>query len=117
MLNKDFYQQFSLWVGANVRAWPGIITKKDWLRSIRKAQGMKGKELAEKLGVSAARVSMMEQDEAKGALTLNTLEKAAAALDCELAYLLIPKQSLQQGNVKGAASKPRVKILPQRSER
>ncbi|MDA0337488.1 MAG: transcriptional regulator [bacterium] len=35
----------------------------------------------------------IEQAEAKGTITLNSLEKAAQALDCRLIYALVPKQS------------------------
>ena len=115
MSYQEFYQKLGLWVSANIRAWPEIIEKKDWLRSVRKAQGIKRIELAEKLGVSPARVSMMERDEDKGTLTLKSLERAAQALDCELVYLFIPKKSLQRP-LDLSDKKPRMKILPGSSE-
>jgi transcriptional regulator with XRE-family HTH domain len=34
----------------------------DWIRSMRKKQGLKGFQLAERLQVSAARVSVLEKD-------------------------------------------------------
>ena len=114
MNHKVFYQRFGVWVAANVRAWPELIEKNDWLRSARKAQGLKGVELAKKLGVSPARVSVIERDEANGTLTLNTMESTAQALDCELVYLLIPKKSLQQSSLQ-SDQKPRMKILPESS--
>ena len=114
MNNKDFYQKFGVWVSSNVRAWPEILRKKDWLRSARQAQGIKGLELADKLGISAARVSMIERDEEKGSLTLNSLERAAHALVCELVYMLIPKQSMRQ-TTGPSENKPRIKILPESS--
>ena len=45
----------------------------------------------------------MEQGEVKGAITLNSLEKAAQALDCRLVYALVPQHSLED-TVKERAS-------------
>ena len=41
-------------------------------------------------------VVAIEQAESKGSITLNSLEKAAQALDCRLVYALVPGQSLEQ---------------------
>ena len=42
---------------------------KGWLRSIREALGMSGKQLGERIGVSQPRVVKMEKDELSGGLT------------------------------------------------
>ena len=52
----------------------------DWIRSMRKKQGIKGFQLAERMNVSAARVSVLEKDEIRGAVTLKMMEKAARAM-------------------------------------
>lgn len=57
---------------------------------------MTGEQLARRLGTNKQRISRMEQDESHGRLTLHTLRKAAAALDCTLVYGLVPKQSLEK---------------------
>jgi len=57
---------------------------KGWLRSIREALGMSGKQLGERIGVSQPRVVQMEKDELSGALTLKTLRQVAEAMDCML---------------------------------
>ena len=111
MDHKGYYQRLEVWVRANLRAWPELSLKTDWLRSARVAQSIKGRELAERLGVSPARVSMMERDEEKGTLTLNSMRKAAEALDCELVYLLIPKKSLKTPSML-SDQKPRMKVVP-----
>ena len=70
------------------------LPPKGWLRAVRDALGMNGRQFADRLGVSPVRVSRMESDELAGALSLNTLRKAADALDCKLVYGLVPITSL-----------------------
>jgi predicted DNA-binding mobile mystery protein A len=67
---------------------------KGWLRAVRDALGMNGRQFAARLGVSPVRITRLESDEVAGALSLNTLRNAAEALDCVLVYGLMPKTSL-----------------------
>jgi len=69
---------------------------KGWLRSIREALGMSGKQLGERLGVSQPRVVQLEKDEISGALTLKTLRQAAEALDCMFVFAVVPRTSLNE---------------------
>ena len=69
---------------------------KGWLRSIREALGMSGRQLADRIGVSQPRVVQMEKDELSGALTLKTLRQAAEAMDCVFVYALVPRTSLEK---------------------
>ena len=66
-----------------------------WLKAIREALGMTTAQLGRRLGVVQSRVVAIEQAEAKGTITLNSLEKAAQALDCHLVYALVPRQPLE----------------------
>lgn len=67
-----------------------------WIATIREALGMSAAQLAERLGVSRAAVYKLEQREKGRNVTLKQLDKAAEALDCEVRYTLVPKQSLEQ---------------------
>ena len=69
---------------------------KGWLRSIREALGMSGKQLGERIGVSQPRVVQMEKDELGGALTLKTMRQVAEAMDCMFVYALLPRTSLEK---------------------
>lgn len=66
--------------------------KKGWIQLLRSALGMSTRSLAERCGLSQSRISLIEKGEIEGSLTLNTLEKIAEGLDCELVYFLQPKQ-------------------------
>jgi len=67
-----------------------------WLRAIRQALGMTTRQLAAKVGVTQAAVVDAERNEAKGDITLATLKRYAAALDCELVYALVPERPLEE---------------------
>ncbi len=61
-----------------------------WLRAIRQALGMTTRQLARNVRVSRASVSEAERAESRSDITLTTLRRHAAALDCELVYVLLP---------------------------
>ena len=67
---------------------------KGWLRAIREALGMSGKQFAQRLDVSPPRVTALEKDELNGAVSLKTMRQAAEALDCVFVYAVIPRESL-----------------------
>jgi predicted DNA-binding mobile mystery protein A len=69
--------------------------RKGWIRAIRTALGMNGRQLADRLQVSSARITRLEQDELSGAVTLKTMQKTAEALDCVFVYGVVPKTSLE----------------------
>ncbi len=69
---------------------------KGWLRAIRDALGMSGKQLANRLKVSQPRIPRLEQDEVAGAVTLKTMRQAAEALDCIFVYAVVPRSSLEE---------------------
>jgi predicted DNA-binding mobile mystery protein A len=68
---------------------------KGWIRAIRDAMGMSGVQLARRLGVRPQTVEAIEKSEAAGSIQLNTLRRAAEALDCTLVYALVPKTPLE----------------------
>ena len=65
-----------------------------WIRTVRKALGMSGPQLARRLGVSRARISTLELSEVDGAVTLRTMEEAAEAMGCRFVYAVVPKTSI-----------------------
>jgi predicted DNA-binding mobile mystery protein A len=72
------------------------LPAKGWIRAVREALGMSGKQLAGRLQVSQPRVFKLEQDEPAGALTLRTMRQVAEALDCVFVYALVPRSSLEE---------------------
>ena len=66
-----------------------------WIRAIREALGMTSTQFGKRLGVSQPTALGFEKSEARKGITLETLERAANALDCRLVYALVPKNSLE----------------------
>lgn len=66
-----------------------------WVKAIREALGMTTTQLARRLGVTQPRIIALEKAETSGALTLETLARAAEALDCQLVYALVPRKPLE----------------------
>lgn len=53
-------------------------------------------QLGRRMGVSQSRAVAIEQAETRSSITLETLERAARALDCELVYALVPRRPLDE---------------------
>jgi predicted DNA-binding mobile mystery protein A len=65
-----------------------------WIRAVRSALGMSAADLAARLHVTAATVSDIERSESDRRIRLDTLERAAKAMGCDLVYALIPRDGL-----------------------
>lgn len=66
-----------------------------WVKAIRDALGMTAAQLAERIGVTRPRVHEIEKSEITGSITLESLERAARALDCKLVYAFVPRAPLE----------------------
>ncbi len=67
-----------------------------WVRAIREGLGMSATQLAARLGVIRQSVEAYERSEARGRITLESLNKIAEALDCRLVYALVPVKPLEE---------------------
>lgn len=67
-----------------------------WIRAIREALGMPAAFLAKRLGLVPSTVLRLETSEADDTITLGSLRRVAEALDCELQYALVPRQTIAQ---------------------
>jgi predicted DNA-binding mobile mystery protein A len=66
-----------------------------WIRAIREALGMSSVQFAHRMGIKQPTALGIEQSEAKGNIQLDTLRRAAEALDCALVYMLVPNKPLR----------------------
>jgi predicted DNA-binding mobile mystery protein A len=62
-----------------------------WLRKVRRALGVRVTDMARELGVNKSVIHRLEQSEEKKAISLNSMEKAAGAMDCKLVYAIVPR--------------------------
>lgn len=81
------------------RAMPAATTfrvpKHGWIRSIREALGMTASDLGERLGVAPQTVLSLEKSEIAGRARMDSLKRAAEAMDCSLVYAFLPNSSLE----------------------
>ena len=82
---------------------PLTVPAEGWIRAVRLQQNLQGKQLAKRMRVSPARISVLEKDERRGAVTLKMMQRAAEALDCRFVYALVPKPTPQK-------AKPRIRL-------
>ncbi len=79
---------------------PGLrslpIPKRGWIAEVRDALGMTTRQLAHRLGTAQQSVIDLQRSEVRGTISLNSLGKAADALDCELVYALVPRESFER---------------------
>lgn len=80
---------------SNSRAFPRMkdttVPRTGWVREIRTALGLSQSQLARRAGVSRATVQQMERAEAQRRITLASLDKLAAAMDCQVAVAILPR--------------------------
>ena len=66
-----------------------------WVAAIREALGMTGRQFAARLGVSPSGVTHLEARERNDTITLAALRRAAAALNCDLVYAIVPRGAMK----------------------
>ena len=62
-----------------------------WVRAVRGALGMSSRQLADLMGVAQSTVYQLENREAEKKVTLESLDRAANAMECKLIYAFVPK--------------------------
>ena len=67
-----------------------------WVRAIREALGMSAADLADRMGTAETSVLSLERNEVTRRAQLDTLERAANALGCDLVYAIVPRRPLEQ---------------------
>ena len=64
--------------------------------TLRRALGMSTFDLASRMGLSASRVKQLERAETDGSIRLSQLRRLAGALGCQLQYVILPRESLEE---------------------
>ena len=67
-----------------------------WVRTLRDALGMTSGDLARRMGVHQSRVPAIERGERERTIKLDTLSRAADAMNCDLVYVLVPRTGLDE---------------------
>ncbi len=74
-----------------------VIPSKGWINTFRNSLKMSLRQLGDRLHISPQSVKEIEEREANGTITLNSLRDAANAMDMKLVYGFVSKhESLEQ---------------------
>jgi len=82
-----------------------VVPHRGWISEVRRIIGMRGDQLAARMHITQSTVSELERAEADGAITLNSLRRAAAAMNCRLTYAFIPEERSFEQLVRSRATK------------
>ncbi|MBY0544807.1 MAG: mobile mystery protein A [Gammaproteobacteria bacterium] len=89
-------RQFNEWQAINAKY---KRPRAGWVKTIRAALSLTTEQLASRIGVKGGRISQLEKAEVEDAVTLRALREVGEALNCELVYALVPKNSLTLSNI------------------
>jgi predicted DNA-binding mobile mystery protein A len=87
-----------------------LPSSEGWLKTVRKALGMSGSQLANRLGVTKGRVSQAESAELTGSATLKSMHNMAQAMDCRFVYAVIPEKEIESMIKDRAVSKAKAQV-------
>lgn len=62
-----------------------------WIRQVRESLGMTLNKLGSACGVSTSTIAQLEQREVTGHISVESLRRAAEAMNCEFTYSFVPK--------------------------
>jgi len=65
-----------------------------WIRTIRESLRMTQSQLAREMGISQPTLNQIEASELKGRVQLDSMKRAADALNCDFVYALVPRRPL-----------------------
>lgn len=71
------------------------VPREGWVRTVRKALGMTGTQLAKRLGVTKAAVYQAERRELDGEVTIKHMQSLANGLGCRFVYAIVPDTSVE----------------------
>lgn len=87
------------------------MPQKGWIRLLRQTLKISLRQVSDKMGMTPQGVRDIENREEEGAITLNTLQAAANALDMKLVYGLIPKDGSLEKLIERKAQELAIKIV------
>lgn len=76
--------------GSNIKTPP-----EGWIRTVRKALGMSGAQLARRMGVTRARTMQAERAELDGGISLKSMQAVAEAMGCRFVYAFVPPGTIE----------------------
>ena len=116
-IQNTILQQYQRFIDqANLSSAHLTLPPEGWLRTMRKALGMSGAQLARKMGVSRALVSQAESNEVSGNVTMKTMQTMAEAMGCRFVYAVLPPKGKETEDVVFAQAMKKARALVERTD-
>ena len=88
-----------------------LVPERGWINTIRTTLNMTMAQLGSKLNITRQGVKRIEESEANGTITLNSLKDVANAMDLKFVYALVPKNGNIDDLIETKAKKLAQKIV------
>jgi len=88
-----------------------LVPERGWINAIRTTLNMTMAQLGTKLNITRQGVRKIEENEANGTVTMNTIKDVASAMDLKLVYALVPKDGTIEDLIQMKAEKLAQKIV------
>jgi predicted DNA-binding mobile mystery protein A len=88
-----------------------LIPERGWINTIRTTLNMTMAQLGNKLNITRQGVKRIEESEANGTITLNSLKNVANTINLKLIYALVPKNGTINDLIQIEAEKLAQKIV------
>lgn len=88
-----------------------LVPDKGWINTIRTTLNMTMAQLGSKLNVTRQGIKRIEESEAKGSISINSLKEVGEALDLKFVYGFVPKDGTIDNLIKSRAEKLAKKIV------
>ncbi len=83
-----------------------------WVKALRTTLSMSDRAFARRLGVTHGSVQDLERNEKSGKVTLESLRRAASALDADLVYAIVPRKPLKKMISERARALAKERVAP-----
>ena len=90
-VRRNIIEQRRRW--ASRISWPKV-PERGWLAEVREASGLGTREIAARLSVGQSAVVRAEASERSGSLRLAALIRYADAMDADVHYIVVPRESV-----------------------
>lgn len=88
-----------------------IVPERGWIHTIRTALNMTMEQLGNKLNITRQGVNRIEESEAKGSISINSLKEVGKALDLKFVYGFVPNEGTIDNLINAKAEKLAQKIV------
>ena len=109
--NKLLIEQLDQKLKSFQKAETILVPDKGWINTIRTTLNMTMAQLGSKLNVTRQGIKGIEESEAKGSISINSLKEAGEALGLKFVYGFVPKDGTIDNLIKSRAEKLAKKIV------